>query len=168
MSYNTYPQNPFPPNSENAGCGGSPYVLPIASANELGGVKVGSNLTIDENGVLSASVPSLPVYSSTPQKIGVYVDSSNIEHDLYRKIVRFTSGADVRLELLSFPTTNIWLEFGKVVNGDQIAPIPVLFVSVGTSSTFFYKDGSKTYLFMNLADSNWRNKPAEISIVYCE
>lgn len=57
MSYNTYPQNPFPPNSENAGGGGSSYVLPIASANELGGVKVGDNLSIDENGVLKALVP---------------------------------------------------------------------------------------------------------------
>ena len=57
MSYNTYPQNPFPPNSENAGGGGSPYVLPIASADTLGGVKVGDNLNIDENGVLKALVP---------------------------------------------------------------------------------------------------------------
>ena len=57
MSYNTYPQNPFPPNSENVGGGGSPYVLPIASADTLGGVKVGDNLSIDENGVLKALVP---------------------------------------------------------------------------------------------------------------
>lgn len=167
MSYNTYPQNPFPPNSENAGGGGSPYVLPIASAETLGGVKVGDNLSIDENGVLSATA-SETVYSTTPQKIGVYVDGNNVSHDLYRKVVRFTSGADVRVELLPFPTTNIWLESGKVVNGDQIAPIPVLFVGVGTSSTFFYKDGSKTYLFMNLVDNNWRNKPSEITFIYCQ
>ena len=31
------------------------YALPIASASTLGGIKVGENLTIDENGVLSAS-----------------------------------------------------------------------------------------------------------------
>lgn len=30
------------------------YVLPIASANTLGGIKIGENLTIDENGVVSA------------------------------------------------------------------------------------------------------------------
>lgn len=35
--------------------GGEPYVLPIASASTLGGIKVGENLSIDENGVLSAS-----------------------------------------------------------------------------------------------------------------
>lgn len=33
----------------------APYSLPTASANTLGGIKVGQNLTIDENGVLNAS-----------------------------------------------------------------------------------------------------------------
>lgn len=37
------------------GGGGGGYVLPIASADTLGGVKVGDNLSIDANGVLSAS-----------------------------------------------------------------------------------------------------------------
>ena len=35
--------------------GGGSYTLPVASASTLGGIKVGENLTIDENGVLSAS-----------------------------------------------------------------------------------------------------------------
>ena len=52
MGFNTYPPNPFPPNSENAG-GGSPYVLPTATADTLGGVKIGSNISIDENGAIS-------------------------------------------------------------------------------------------------------------------
>ena len=34
----------------------APYVLPTASANDLGGIKVGTNLSIDANGVLSASI----------------------------------------------------------------------------------------------------------------
>lgn len=33
---------------------GSSYILPIASAQSLGGIKVGNNLSIDANGVLSA------------------------------------------------------------------------------------------------------------------
>ena len=36
----------------------APYTLPIAGANTLGGIKVGSNLSIDANGVLSASASS--------------------------------------------------------------------------------------------------------------
>lgn len=37
----------------------SDYVLPAASINSLGGIKVGENLTIDNNGVLSASSATL-------------------------------------------------------------------------------------------------------------
>lgn len=60
--FNTIPNNPFPPSSANAG-GGS-YALPVASADTLGGVKVGSNLSIDD-GVLSAPAPySLPTASA--------------------------------------------------------------------------------------------------------
>ena len=36
--------------------GGSSYTLPTASSTVLGGIKVGSNLSIDSNGVLSATV----------------------------------------------------------------------------------------------------------------
>ena len=38
----------------NASGGGS-YTLPVASASTLGGIKVGENLSIDENGVLSST-----------------------------------------------------------------------------------------------------------------
>ena len=40
--------------AEVEGLGGGGGDLPIASAETLGGVKVGANLSIDENGVLSA------------------------------------------------------------------------------------------------------------------
>lgn len=39
----------------NIEAGANNYVLPTASASTLGGVKVGANLSIDENGVLSAT-----------------------------------------------------------------------------------------------------------------
>lgn len=38
----------------SGGTGGSDYELPIASATTLGGIKVGANLTIDEDGTLNA------------------------------------------------------------------------------------------------------------------
>ena len=45
--------------------GGSlPYTLPVASANDLGGVKVGTRLSIDGNGVLSAD-SQLPAVSGS-------------------------------------------------------------------------------------------------------
>lgn len=61
MGFNTYPNNPWPLPSEHVGSGGSAYVLPAASAETLGGVKVGDNLTITEEGVLSAPAPT-PAY----------------------------------------------------------------------------------------------------------
>lgn len=67
MSFNTLPANPFPPSSEQmgAGGGGGSYVLPTASANTLGGVKIGDNITISESGAISAPAPySLPTASA--------------------------------------------------------------------------------------------------------
>lgn len=60
MGFNTYPGNPFPPDSERSGGAGEGYTLPTASAETLGGVKVGDNLTIAD-GVLSAPAPT-PAY----------------------------------------------------------------------------------------------------------
>lgn len=43
----------------------SGYELPIASADTLGGIKIGENLTIDEDGVLSAIVGEGPISGSS-------------------------------------------------------------------------------------------------------
>lgn len=42
-------------NFKKAAGGGGGYVLPVASASTLGGIKVGNNLSIDASGVLSAT-----------------------------------------------------------------------------------------------------------------
>ena len=83
--FNTLPANPFPPSSEQMGAGGgSAYELPTASADTLGGVKVGSNLSIAD-GVLSAPAPYSPVnYSTTEVDTGVkWIDGKPI----YRRVV---------------------------------------------------------------------------------
>ena len=41
-------------NIEEENYSGKPYELPIASKNVLGGIKVGKNLSIDEDGTLNA------------------------------------------------------------------------------------------------------------------
>lgn len=82
MSYNTCPPNPFPPSSEDIGGGGEPYVLPVASADTLGGVKVGSRLSV-ENGVLSADL-QMPDFSTTEHATGSkWIDGKEI----YRKVI---------------------------------------------------------------------------------
>ena len=48
-------------NFKKAAGGGGGYVLPVATASKLGGVKIGSNISIDANGVISTHAPySLP------------------------------------------------------------------------------------------------------------
>lgn len=49
--------------------GGSSYTLPVASASTLGGIKIGENLTIEEDGTLNASggndsIPTLYIYTN--------------------------------------------------------------------------------------------------------
>ena len=62
LGFNTIPFNPFPPSSESVANSGSSYELPIAGAETLGGVKVGSGLSINsETGVLTASGYELPI-----------------------------------------------------------------------------------------------------------
>ena len=52
--------------SGNGGGGGGSYTLPVATANRLGGIKVGSGLTIDAAGVLSTSGGTAPAGGKTP------------------------------------------------------------------------------------------------------
>lgn len=49
-----FPADQFPDVEEEGASG----TLPIASANTLGGVKIGEGLAIDENGVLSVDLPN--------------------------------------------------------------------------------------------------------------
>lgn len=114
MGFNTYPPNPFPPNSESVG-GGSPYVLPIATSETLGGVKVGNGLTINgETGVLSANrqifdysvneqntgqkwVDGKDIYFKTFTNVGVTPNASN-----WSDVVEIPGIASiVKVELLS-------------------------------------------------------------------
>ena len=55
--------------------GGGSYELPIASSETLGGIKVGDNLSIDENGVLSSTGGNTKIY------VLVDVGASNTSFD---------------------------------------------------------------------------------------
>ena len=98
--FNTIPPNPFPPSTDQQGAGGgTPYELPIASAETLGGVKVGTGLSIDaETGALSNSNPTpytLPT-ASAETKGGVKVgdDLKMSEDTLNVEVTVETQGAN--------------------------------------------------------------------------
>jgi hypothetical protein len=67
-----------------AGGGGTGYVLPIASATVLGGVKVGANLAIDATGILSTalgagSVPSVALPIATKTVLGGVIVGNGLD-----------------------------------------------------------------------------------------
>ena len=69
--------------------GTSSYELPKASSSVLGGIKVGTNLSIDSNGVLSVILPSnsgtgYDIYNLSGKKIIAYGDSITSNGDYLR------------------------------------------------------------------------------------
>lgn len=98
------------------GGGGGGYVLPVASADTLGGVKVGDHMEIDENGTLNPKLKN--VYSSTPQKIGTWNDK-----DLYRVLVSCGSGPNSTIKKTTFDKTN------KTI-------VSIKGIAIGTSATY--------------------------------
>lgn len=112
--FNTIPPNPFPPSSENAGGGGTPYTLPPATSETLGGVMVGSGLSINESGVLSVP-PSGDTYSTDEHVVGMWIDGKPI----YEKTVSVTLGgaSDTdRLLISNIAPIRAWIVDSDFVN----------------------------------------------------
>ena len=120
--FNTIPNNPFPPSSANAG-GGEPYVLPIATSETLGEVKVGDGLSI-ANGVLSAD-KQVPDYSTTEQKTGQkWIDGK----DCYFKTIDCGAlpNADVKTVDSGLTNVNVYKIEGVAIRESDktVFPIP--------------------------------------------
>lgn len=83
--------------------GGSDYELPIASSSTLGGIKVGANLSIDENGVLSASASggsgsggTTDIYSTAETKTNkVWYNGKPIYRKVFKMLTPETKGSFV-------------------------------------------------------------------------
>ena len=74
------------------------YNLPIASANTLGGIKVGSNLTIDpDTGVLSADAQPATLYSSTGQNTDGAMTQKATTDALAGKQDSLTAGTNITI-----------------------------------------------------------------------
>ena len=63
------------------------YTLPVASANTLGGIKVGANLSIDQDGVLSATGgEGSGGVGNLTDGIATTVSSANVDTDMYTNV----------------------------------------------------------------------------------
>lgn len=131
MGFNTYPANPWPSSTEKAGSGGG-GALPIASADKLGGVKVGSGLSIDAGGVLSANGASVD-YSTTEQATGQkWIDGSEI----YVKVFSNLSTALVSGQAVD--TTADISDVSKILYGfaradDEITYVPTAIYKINNT-----------------------------------
>lgn len=108
----------------------SPYVLPTASANTLGGVKVGSNLSIDQNGVLSAAAAAneVQIGGETPSlssDVEIFIDTTeDATAEVYTKQQQDGKFVVIK-DLSTAPTesTITYTENGTVKNfkqGDEV------------------------------------------------
>lgn len=109
------------------------YTLPVASAETLGGIKLGEGLSVDENGVVSASDSKNAIYSiefnnvSLPQRSTIYAnDFGNYKQTL--------------LDFISNTLNNSYLK----------NQTPIMFMNFKCSN---YISGIP-YLILNKADSN--------------
>ena len=74
------------------------YVLPTASANDLGGIKVGSGLSIDANGVLSAQGGASEIDDSITALNKTW-SSNKINYELGSKQGTLTAGANIAIDV---------------------------------------------------------------------
>ena len=138
--------------SDGSGGGGS-YVLPIASADTLGGVKVGDGLSINEAGVLSASGGG-----------GGGIDIETNEHEvgtlnnatIYQRIFTVPSLygtlSTSLIEIGELPSSQLLLAFGYNEGDDYItASSPV--------EVFKRKNSNSLYARKVVDDASYENQP---------
>ena len=123
----------------------SPYVLPTASANTLGGVKVGDNLSIDQNGVLSAQASSpdeVQIGGNTPSSdsdIKIFIDTTeDSTAEIYTKQQQDGKFIVIK-DLNTAPTesTLTYIENGTVKNFKQGDEVRVPNVEADNGYTFY-------------------------------
>ena len=115
--------------------GGGGYVLPVASASTLGGVKVGNNLSINASGVLSATGGGGAAYSTTEQLIGTWTDGKPLYQITVSETLPSTEDADVVVYTME---SNC-----KVVNFDAI-----IYKNNGVIVVPYFYDSSYYYINM--------------------
>ncbi|WP_455676501.1 hypothetical protein [Pseudoscardovia suis] len=121
-----------------AGAGGS-YTLPPATTSTLGGVRVGDNLTVSEDGTLAATAYTLPTASASTVggvKIGAGI---NVASDGTISVSASRGGGSLSVEEY---TLSDWSAADGVKIGDGVdedgAPN-------GTPSVLFYKQAGRLY-----------------------
>ena len=125
--------------------GGSSGDLPIATATTLGGVKIGNNLSITEDGTLSATGGSAPDNMVTTDTEQVIPSIKLFRHPVYDN--GFTQIQGASISLLRYDRE----EVGRINMGSSSKGIT--FYCAGQDNMVFQMDGTSTRYFDFLASS---------------
>lgn len=104
------------------------YTLPTASANTLGGIKIGDRLSIDANGVLSANVQTYTLPTASISTLGGIKVGSNLSIDSNGKLTsNINNIGDLTDVTISSPTNDQVLKYNSTSQKweNQKAPVPV-------------------------------------------
>lgn len=173
MGFNTYPSNPWPMPSDNAGSGGSTYILPTASADTLGGVKVGDNLNIDD-GVLSAPDP-YELQAASDETLGGIKVGSNLSID-ENGVLSAAGGSGVVSYSLTEREIGTWIDGKKLYertfnifsNGASQYPVSNSEYDIGLSgvdTAFVYGVVGERLVSGTPQYVDWGNTPTELIVV---
>lgn len=122
-------------NIGGSGGGGGQYVLPVATANRLGGIKVGSGLTIDAAGVLSTSGGTAP---SGEGNVKVYLYDELYSGDTYD---HYSTSVPDEMEALAKSGTPVYILY----TGSNKSVYLGLTTYTGSSLLFFGADGTQFF-----------------------
>lgn len=125
---------------DSGGGGGGSYTLPPATASTLGGIKVGSNLSVESDGTLSGSAPyTLPIASSGVLG-GVKVGSGLTINDGVLSATG-SSGGSYDFSTTEFNTGQKWIDnksiYGIVLKGIDLSRPAQKLLSASVSSISF-------------------------------
>lgn len=122
------------------------YDLPVAASGTLGGVKVGTNLSIDSNGVLSATVPTISsTYSgtSTDGMSGVAVKSAI---DALDGSVSGAPGAGKTLTAFSESNGVVSATFDNIsITKSQVSDFPQIPNAANNAALYIQQNGVSAY-----------------------
>lgn len=116
-------------NIEEENYSGKPYELPIASADTLGGIKVGNNLTIDEDGTLNATgggtgnvdLTDYAKKSELPTKTSQLTNDSNFINSIKTINGQSLEGeGNIVIEDGSSGTSNVVVSPTEPINGEEV------------------------------------------------
>ena len=130
--------------------------LPIASADTLGGIKIGENLSIDENGIVSASGEEIKFYS-------IYLDTRlyqyttlslhNISSPYNTELIEFISNVMTECANKNYNSILILIRF-KCLN--SIEEIPYLLLAF--DSTYKISSANNNYQVVSIGNEVLQNR----------